>query len=192
MAKNLYECLVISPPDQNEAARAPLREKIEAALKKFDSSIVHWDDWGTRKLTFRINKTWRGHYTLFFFEGPAAAVTELDRTLKIAEDAWRHLIIRPEERPDFADLERRAIARAEAEKNRPPREFGDDDEGGDFDRGDRGRDRGDREFRGRGDRGDRDDRPPRGDRDDRPPRGDRDDRPPRGDAPPAASEPSEA
>jgi hypothetical protein len=94
-------------------------------------------------------------------------VNELDRTLKIADDAWRHLIIRPEERPDFADLERRAKARAEAEKERPPRDFGDDDEGGDFDRGDR------REFRGRGPRGDRDDR------DDRPPRGDREERAPR-------------
>lgn len=147
MAKHLYECLVISPPDQNEASRAPLREKIESTVKKLDGSVVHWDDWGTRKLTFRINKNWRGHYTLFFFEGSPETVRELDRTLKIADDAWRHLIIRPEERPDFAELERKAKARAEAEKERPMRD-GDEDDGGEDRRERRDRDR-DRDREGR-------------------------------------------
>lgn len=118
MAKHIYECMLISPPDQNEAARAPLRERIESVLKKFGSSIVHSEDWGSRRLTFRINKNWRGHYTVFYFEAEPACVTELDRTFKITDDAWRHIIIRPEERPDFAELERRAKARAEAEKER--------------------------------------------------------------------------
>jgi len=155
MAKHLYECMVISPPDLNEAARAPLREKIDGVLKKFSSQILHWDDWGTRKLTFRINKNWRGHYTVFYFEGDPDCVRELDRTLKIAEDSWRHLTIRPEERPDFAELDRKAKARAEAEKERDqPRDGGDEDRG---DRPDRG-DRGDRPERGeRSDRGGQDD-----------------------------------
>src|SRR5207302_3284948 len=50
--------------------------------------------WGLRNLAYRMNKNRKGHYMLFNIDAPAAAIAELERTMRINEDVLRYLTLR--------------------------------------------------------------------------------------------------
>jgi small subunit ribosomal protein S6 len=56
--------------------------------------------WGLRNLTCRMRKNRKGHYVLLNLSAPPAAVTELERTMRINEDVIRYLTIRVDELED--------------------------------------------------------------------------------------------
>ena len=47
-----------------------------------------------RNLAYRIQKNRKGYYVLFNIDAPAAAVTEMERTMRIDEDVIRHLTVK--------------------------------------------------------------------------------------------------
>src|SRR6266853_1528208 len=52
------------------------------------------ENWGLRNLAYRMNKNRKGHYVLFNIDAPAAAIAELERTMRINEDVVRYLTLR--------------------------------------------------------------------------------------------------
>ncbi|HBH44522.1 MAG TPA: 30S ribosomal protein S6, partial [Hyphomonas atlantica] len=53
--------------------------------------------WGLRTLAYPIKKQRKGHYSLLNIDGPADAVHELERRLRISDDVMRYMTIRVEE-----------------------------------------------------------------------------------------------
>jgi small subunit ribosomal protein S6 len=52
--------------------------------------------WGLRNLSYRMKKNRKGHYVLLNIDAPAAAISELERTMRINEDVLRYLTLRVE------------------------------------------------------------------------------------------------
>jgi len=50
--------------------------------------------WGLRNLSYRMRKNRKGHYVLMNIAGPPAAISELERTMRINEDVIRYLTLR--------------------------------------------------------------------------------------------------
>src|SRR5207302_853460 len=50
--------------------------------------------WGLRNLAYRMKKNRKGHYMLLNIDGPAPAIAELERTMRINEDVLRYLTLR--------------------------------------------------------------------------------------------------
>src|SRR3954470_11205388 len=154
-----YENVFIARQDVTTAQVEGLTELFSGIITAQGGNVTKKEYWGLKSLSYRVRKNRKGHYTLLNIDGPAAAVIEMERNMRLHEDVLRQLTVRVDA------LEEGPSAMLQS-KGR--------------DRDDRGP-RGDRD-RDRGPRGDRDDRPRRegGDRF-------RSDRGPRVDAAPVAS-----
>ncbi|MFC7290186.1 30S ribosomal protein S6 [Hirschia litorea] len=127
-----YEHVVIARPDISQQQVETLVEEITAIIVEKEGTVSNTEYWGLRNLAYPINKSRKGHYSLINIDGPAAAIQEVERRLRINEDVIRFLTIRVEE----LSTEPSAVL---SRKDR-----GDKPERGDRDRGER-RPRRDRE-----------------------------------------------
>jgi small subunit ribosomal protein S6 len=172
----LYECVIIARSDVTTQQVDALGEQIAATLTELGGAVKKNEYWGLRSLAYRIKKNRKGHYVLLNIEAPAAAITEMERQLRLNEDVLRFMTVAVEELEEGPSAILTNKGRDDRESRgpgggggrfggdrgpRPPRSgFGDRG-----DRGDRGGFGGDRGGFG-GDRGgfggDRGDRAPRG------------------------------
>lgn len=163
---NVYEAMFLLPPgaamDQDGTGLRLCRSIIE----RHGGQVIVIKRWDERKLYYEINGQKRGTYVIAYFRAPGAAVTAIERDVKLSDEILRIMVTKADHlnEEEMNAVEPQPIVREE----RPSWER--DDRGGGFRGGERGGFRGD-------DRGPREDRPPReGDR----PAGDR----PAGDRPP--------
>lgn len=137
-----YELVYIVSPDATEQDVADLHAQVEANVARYGGGMVKSENWGRRKLAYRIGKHREGTYVLEVFTGTGELTKELDRRLKVSDHVIRHLCIRVDEELRLAE---RTKARREADQQRriarglpaggPKRRA--EDEGGDDDQADR-------------------------------------------------------
>lgn len=92
-----YEATFIARQDMSKQDVSNLAESFSEIIKKNGGKVVKNEYWGVRNLTYKINKSRKGHYTMLGLDAPAAAVKELERNMGISEDVIRSLTIRVEE-----------------------------------------------------------------------------------------------
>src|SRR4051794_9221395 len=90
----LYENVFIARQDISGAQVEQLADGFTQLIAEQGGEVKKREYWGLRNLTYRMNKNRKGHYVLFHIEGPAAAVSELERTMRISEDVLRYLTLR--------------------------------------------------------------------------------------------------
>lgn len=103
---NQYEIAVLYDP-QLEIDLSKAESKIEKIIAENKGKIVKTDNWGKRKLAYKINKHDNAIYVFYTVELPGESVVGVEKTLNITDEVIRFLITRP-------DL--KAIAKAEAAK----------------------------------------------------------------------------
>jgi len=137
-----YELVYIMAPEATEQEVADLHTQIEAIIARYQGELVKTENWGRRKLAFRIGKHREGTYVLEVFTGTGELTKELDRRLKVIDSVIRHLCVRVDEELRLAE---RTRARRDAETQRRiarglpvgGRSRRSDDDGGDDDHSDR-------------------------------------------------------
>jgi len=110
-----YELVYIMSPDATEQEVADLHTQIEAIITRYQGGLVKTENWGRRKLAFRIGKHREGTYVLEVFTGTGELTKELDRRLKVIDSVIRHLCVRVDEELRLAE---RTRARRDAETQR--------------------------------------------------------------------------
>ena len=93
----LYECTFITRPDLPQSEVNKYVEKFSGIVGENGGKVLKTEQWGLRNLAYRINKNKKGYYVHMGLDAPHAAIDELDRNMKIAEDIIRHLSIRVDE-----------------------------------------------------------------------------------------------
>ncbi len=84
-----YEAMIITRPDLAEADLVKMYQKWEGILALDGGEVIKKDVWGVRKLAYPIEKTSRGHYTVYDMATTQASVQELDRVLRLDENVLR-------------------------------------------------------------------------------------------------------
>ncbi len=92
----LYETVFIARQDISAAQVDALADALTALIAENGGQVSKREYWGLRNLSYRIKKNRKGHYVLFNIDAPAAALTELERNMRINEDVLRYLTIRME------------------------------------------------------------------------------------------------
>jgi len=110
-----YELVYIMSPDATEQDVTDLHAQIESIIARYQGELVKTENWGRRKLAFRIGKHREGTYVLEVFKGTGELTKELDRRLKVIDSVIRHLCVRVDEDLRLAE---RTRARREAELQR--------------------------------------------------------------------------
>jgi small subunit ribosomal protein S6 len=95
-------------------------EEVKATIDKFTKiitdqggTLVNVEEWGRRKLAYKIEGTLRGYYTLADFAGLPAVVKELERNYRIDDRVIRYLTMKKADQVDVAALEAEMAAKAQ-------------------------------------------------------------------------------
>ena len=89
-----YETIFIMRPTLNDQEIAELIENYRGILQREGAEILYQVDLGKKKLAYIIRHFQNGHYALYRYRAPAAAVHELERSMKINEDLLRCLTVK--------------------------------------------------------------------------------------------------
>jgi small subunit ribosomal protein S6 len=95
-------------------------EDVKAAIDKFSKiisgqggTVANVEEWGRRKLAYKIGNTLRGAYILVDFAGMPATVKELERNFRIDDRVIRYLTTKKSDHVDLAALEAEIAAKAQ-------------------------------------------------------------------------------
>jgi small subunit ribosomal protein S6 len=102
-------------------------EEVKAAIDKFSRIIdsqggmlVGVDEWGRKKLAYKINRTTRGYYVLTDFAGTPETVKELERNYRIDDRIVRYLTVKKSDQVDLTALQAEIDAKAKKAAPAPP------------------------------------------------------------------------
>ena len=87
-----YEIAVVLHPDL-EIDLATTLEKIENIITKNGGKITKKDNWGKRKLAYKIKKQDWGIYVFYNVEIDPSKITKINQIFRITEEVIRYLIV---------------------------------------------------------------------------------------------------
>ncbi|HRJ06686.1 MAG TPA: 30S ribosomal protein S6 [Candidatus Saccharibacteria bacterium] len=103
-----YELTVLVHPDRESALEKAL-DTVRELVKSSGGKVKSEDNWGKKKLAYKIKKQDFAFYVLMEVELPPAAPLKISNALNISDDVIRYLLVKVDEK------ERSRIA--EAKKN---------------------------------------------------------------------------
>ena len=92
----LYEHIFLARQDVTAQQVEALTEQMKGVIQSNGGSVAKTEYWGIKSLAYRVKKNRRAHFTLMNIDAPAAAVTEMERQMRINEDVIRILTTRVE------------------------------------------------------------------------------------------------
>lgn len=92
-----YETIYILGSDVDDAEKARVAERIDTILGRFGGEIKRRDEWGRRKLAYKIGKFERGLYYYLRYTVTGDAVAELERNLRLLDSVIKFGTVRLEE-----------------------------------------------------------------------------------------------
>lgn len=88
-----YELVVIIRPTVPENVRMGIESKILENLEKESAKVDKVENWGRKKLEYKIQNFQEGFYILYNFSVEKDKLEEIDKNLKLNKDIIRYLII---------------------------------------------------------------------------------------------------
>jgi small subunit ribosomal protein S6 len=87
-----YELIVLLHPDLEIDADAAIA-KIEKLITSANGKVTKRDNWGKRRLAYKIKKHDFAVYVFFVMQLEPADVVGLENSLRITEEVIRHLLV---------------------------------------------------------------------------------------------------
>ncbi len=116
-----YEVAFIAAPNAADDDLSKLNSQIEQIVAERGGRITKVDNWGRRKLAYRIGKFDEGNYTFVYIEGSGREIAEIERRLRVTDFVVRHLTVRTDE-----ELKRAQKIKAKRKVAASPRSVDDD------------------------------------------------------------------
>ena len=89
-----YEYVLVIDPEIGEEAVAAMVDKFKTLITE-NGELTAVDEWGKRRLAYKINYKSEGYYVLYTFTTDKSEfVAELERISKITENVLRWLVVR--------------------------------------------------------------------------------------------------
>jgi small subunit ribosomal protein S6 len=142
----LYEHVFLARQDLTAQQVEELTAQYTGVIELGGGKVTKTEYWGVKSLNYRIRKNRKAHFTLLNLDAPSAAVKEVERQQNLSEDVIRNMTIRVDELEEGPSA---MMRKADRDRDRDDR------------RGDRRRDRDDRDDRD-GPRRSRDEAPAEG------------------------------
>ncbi|HHV99330.1 MAG TPA: 30S ribosomal protein S6 [Clostridiaceae bacterium] len=91
--KNKYEALFIINPNLDEEGTKAIVDKFKNLLET-SAELENIDEWGKRRLAYKIKDKTEGYYVLANFSADSDFPRELERIFKITDEIIKYLIIK--------------------------------------------------------------------------------------------------
>jgi small subunit ribosomal protein S6 len=92
-----YELTVLIHPDLEADLETPLK-KVRDIIKKAGGTITTEDNWGKKKLAYKINKEDFAVYVYMDVKLPADAPLKISNTFNITDEVIRYLLVTVDEK----------------------------------------------------------------------------------------------
>ncbi len=114
-----YELTVLIHPDLEADLEKPLT-KVRDIVKNAGGEITSEDNWGKKKLAYKINNQDFAVYVYMDVKLPADAPLKISNTLNITDEVLRYLLTKVDEkgRALLAEDKKRAEQRSESEETK--------------------------------------------------------------------------
>ncbi len=91
---NKYELMYIISSSATEEQREALIEKYKSFVEEKGGVVLGVDKLGMKKFAYTINFKNEGFYVLMNFEAPASLVSEMNKSMNIADLVVRQMFVR--------------------------------------------------------------------------------------------------
>jgi small subunit ribosomal protein S6 len=89
-----YEVMVIYDAELDQADIRSSVERSTQLLASRGAEIGPVDHWGKRPFAYRLKRRWEGYYVVLQARAEPDAMSELGRTLTLADEVLRHKVLR--------------------------------------------------------------------------------------------------
>jgi small subunit ribosomal protein S6 len=113
----VYEELFIVKPDAPEEEVEAFIEQIRQVISNGKGTVDKVDNWGVRKLAYRISKYNEGRYVLFVFSSSPELVHEVERRMRVTDLVVKFITVRIDEKQK--KIEKRKKQREKRAARRP-------------------------------------------------------------------------
>ncbi len=115
-----YETIYIIHPDVTDDNLTALNDKLKDVITNNGGTLLNFEDWGKRKLAYRVKKQVKGHYILVNYSGSVEPLNELERIIKVSDDVIKYFSVKLTKN-EMARLEKKLAARKKAAEPAPPK-----------------------------------------------------------------------
>jgi small subunit ribosomal protein S6 len=96
-----YELLFVLKPTLVEEELQARITFLKEILEKNGAQVSAYQDMGTRKLAYKVQKFERGYYGVFYFTAPTTAIAEVERNIRINEDFIKFMSVKYENKTEL-------------------------------------------------------------------------------------------
>jgi small subunit ribosomal protein S6 len=93
----IYETMLVLDPEMSKEQIDGFVGKLKQFLADRKAQVVKVAEWGLNTLACEIKKKKKGYYILLYFNGEAAIVAEMERSLRLMEEVIRYLTVKRDE-----------------------------------------------------------------------------------------------
>lgn len=93
-----YETIYVLRPDAAREVTESVAGRVTEAIRA-DGTITQIENWGRRKLAYPVSKHKRGLYVYFKYVSTGAAVSEVERTLRLQESVMKFQTVKVSDTP---------------------------------------------------------------------------------------------
>jgi small subunit ribosomal protein S6 len=115
----VYEELFIVKPDAPEEEVNAFLDQLKALITTGQGTVDKVDNWGTRKLAYRVSKYAEGHYILIQFSSSPESVKEIERRLRVTDMVIKFITVRIDEKQKKIDKRKKAREKRAARRPAP-------------------------------------------------------------------------
>src|ERR1700679_2962080 len=115
----VYEELFILKPDAPEEEVDEFVEQIKSVITTGNGTVDKVDNWGIRKLAYRVSKYNEGRYVLVVFSSTPDLVREVERRMRVADLVIKFITVRIDEKQKKIDKRKKAREKRAARKPAP-------------------------------------------------------------------------
>jgi small subunit ribosomal protein S6 len=113
MSQSKYELIYILDVNSTAEEIAAVATKVEQVTVELQGVVLKKEEWGRRRLAYRVQKHREGHYVFYELTLDAKAVEEVCRNLRLMEKVIKFMAVKEE-------ISRRKIKPARKRTPRPP------------------------------------------------------------------------
>ena len=88
-----YEVMLILPAEADESVVGTAVDRITKVISDAGGEVGKIDRWGRKRFAYEIDKQPEGYYVAVEFQADPTALSELDRTLLLADEVVRFKVV---------------------------------------------------------------------------------------------------
>jgi small subunit ribosomal protein S6 len=116
----VYEELFIIKPDTPDEEVEGFIDQIKQVITSGKGTVDKVDNWGVRKLAYKLSKYTEGRYVLVVFSSTPELVHEVERRMRVADLVIKFITVRIDEKQKKIDKRKKARDKRAARRPAPP------------------------------------------------------------------------